>query len=129
VIDAVVHAAALFRFSGPRGPFFRTNVDGTAALLKAAESACAKTFVYISAAGIHMYNRGTLIRDSDESAPIHWFWQPTNPAFARSRFAHPLSGGLVIRLAERFPKQSDLDSSPSSTAETMLLQPATWTMW
>ncbi|WP_405153606.1 NAD-dependent epimerase/dehydratase family protein [Paenibacillus sp. FSL K6-0108] len=68
-IDAVVHAAALFRFSGPREPFFRTNVDGTAALLKAAESARAKTFVYISAAGIHMDNGGTLIRDADESAP------------------------------------------------------------
>src|SRR5215469_2648751 len=26
-VDAVVHAAALFRFSGPREPFFRTNVD------------------------------------------------------------------------------------------------------
>ncbi|WP_433921099.1 NAD-dependent epimerase/dehydratase family protein [Paenibacillus taichungensis] len=69
MIDAVVHAAALFRFSGPREPFFRTNVDGTAALLKAAESARAKTFVYISAAGIHMDNGGTLIRDADESAP------------------------------------------------------------
>jgi nucleoside-diphosphate-sugar epimerase len=70
LIDAVVHAAALFRFSGPREPFFCTNVDGTAALLKAAESTCAKTFVYISAAGIHMDNHGTLIRDADESAPI-----------------------------------------------------------
>ena len=36
LIDAVVHAAAMFRFSGPRKPFFRTNTDGTAALLKAA---------------------------------------------------------------------------------------------
>ncbi|MGC5772533.1 NAD-dependent epimerase/dehydratase family protein [Paenibacillus pabuli] len=69
MIDAVVHAAALFRFSGPREPFFHTNVDGTVALLKAAESARAKTFVYISAAGIHMDNGGTLIRDADESAP------------------------------------------------------------
>jgi len=69
VIDAVVHAAALFRFSGPREPFFRTNVDGTVALLKAAESAGAKTFVYISAAGILMDNDGTPIRDADESAP------------------------------------------------------------
>jgi thioester reductase-like protein len=32
-IDAAVHAAALFRFSGPRELFFRANVDGTAALL------------------------------------------------------------------------------------------------
>ncbi|MEK3916236.1 NAD-dependent epimerase/dehydratase family protein [Paenibacillus sp. FSL H7-0331] len=69
VIDAVVHAAALFRFSGPREPFFRTNVDGTVALLKAAESVGAKTFVYISAAGILMDNGGTPIRDADESAP------------------------------------------------------------
>lgn len=69
VIDAVVHAAALFRFSGPRTPFFRINVSGTAALLKAAESANAKTFVYISAAGIVMDNDGTPIRYADESAP------------------------------------------------------------
>ena len=38
-VDAVVHAAALFRFSGPREPFFRTNVDGTARLLASAEKA------------------------------------------------------------------------------------------
>src|ERR1700722_18133149 len=41
-VDAVVHAAALFRFSGPREPFFRTNVDGTVALLNAAEKVGAK---------------------------------------------------------------------------------------
>ena len=68
-IDAVVHAAALFRFSGPRAPFFRTNVDGTKALLKAAETAGAKTFVYISAAGIVMDNRGVPTRNADEDAP------------------------------------------------------------
>jgi nucleoside-diphosphate-sugar epimerase len=38
-VDTVVHAAALFRFSGPREPFFRTNVDGTVKLLTAAEKA------------------------------------------------------------------------------------------
>jgi nucleoside-diphosphate-sugar epimerase len=69
-IDAVVHAAALFRFSGPREPFFRANVDGTAALLKAAETAGAQTFVYISAAGIIMDDAGSPIRNADESAPI-----------------------------------------------------------
>lgn len=68
-IDAVVHAAAMFRFSGPRKPFFRTNTDGTAALLKAARFAGAKTFVYISAAGIIMDDGGTPIRNADESAP------------------------------------------------------------
>ncbi|ACB93687.1 NAD-dependent epimerase/dehydratase family protein [Beijerinckia indica] len=69
-IDAVVHAAALFRFAGPREPFFRTNVDGTVALLKATEKAGAQTFVYISAAGIIMDDAGTPIRGADESAPI-----------------------------------------------------------
>ncbi len=68
-IDAVVHAAAMFRFSGPREPFFRTNVDGTAALLQAAEAAGAQTFVYISAAGIIMDDAGTPIHNADESAP------------------------------------------------------------
>lgn len=67
--DAVVHAAALFRFSGPRAPFFRTNVDGTQALLTASKSVGAKTFVYISAAGIIMDDRGTPIRNADERAP------------------------------------------------------------
>ncbi len=54
---------------GPRTPFFRTNVDGTEALLKAAESVGAKTFVYISAAGIVMDDGGTPVRHADESAP------------------------------------------------------------
>src|SRR5499433_3524960 len=68
-VDAVVHAAALFRFSGPREPFFRTNVDGTAKLLASAEKAGARTFVHISAAGVIMDDAGTPIRDADESAP------------------------------------------------------------
>ncbi|HUH56862.1 MAG TPA: NAD-dependent epimerase/dehydratase family protein [Rhodanobacter sp.] len=70
LIDAVVHAAAMFRFSGPRMPFFRTNTDGTAALLKAARSAGAQTFVYISAAGIIMDDDGTPVRNADERAPV-----------------------------------------------------------
>jgi nucleoside-diphosphate-sugar epimerase len=68
-VDAVVHAAALFRFSGPREPFLRTNVDGTARLLASAERAGARTFVHISAAGVIMDDAGTPIRDADESAP------------------------------------------------------------
>ena len=68
-VDAVVHAAALFRFSGPREAFFRTNVDGTVKLLAAAEKAGATTFVHISAAGVIMDDAGTPIRAADESAP------------------------------------------------------------
>jgi nucleoside-diphosphate-sugar epimerase len=69
-LDAVVHAAAHFRFAGPRAPYFRTNVIGTTALLKAAERAGATTFVHLSAAGIIMDDRGSPVRNADESAPI-----------------------------------------------------------
>ena len=68
-VDAVVHAAAHFRFAGPRAPYFRTNVIGTTALLKAAERAGATTFVYVSAAGVIMDDRGSPILNADESAP------------------------------------------------------------
>ncbi len=67
-VDAVVHTAALFRFSGPREPFFRTNVNGTARLLASAEKAGARVFVHISAAGVIMDDAGTPIRDADENA-------------------------------------------------------------
>jgi len=68
-IDAVVHAAALFRFSGPCEPFFHTNVEGTRRLLASAQDAGARTFVHISAGGIIMDDAGTPVRDADESAP------------------------------------------------------------
>ena len=70
-VDAVVHTAAHFRFAGPRAPYFRTNVEGTTALLKAAEETGVKTFVYLSAAGTIMDDTGLPIRDADESAPTH----------------------------------------------------------
>ena len=69
-LDAVVHAAAVFRFSGPRAPFFRANVDGTARLLAAAEKAGAARFVHISAAGIIMDESGSPIHHANEGAPI-----------------------------------------------------------
>lgn len=68
VINAVVHAAAYFRFAGPREPYFKANVEGTKALLRAAEKAGAKTFVHISAAGVIMDDGGSRIRDADERA-------------------------------------------------------------
>jgi nucleoside-diphosphate-sugar epimerase len=70
-VDAVVHAAAHFRLAGPRAPYFRTNVAGTTALVEAAKTAGAKTFVYVSAAGIVMDDRGSPIRNADERAPTH----------------------------------------------------------
>ena len=68
-LDAVVHAAAHFRFAGPRAPYFRTNVDGTAALLTAAEAAGANSFIYVSAAAVVMDDRGSPLCKANETAP------------------------------------------------------------
>ena len=70
-VDAVVHAAALFRFAGPRAPYFRANVAGTEALLGAAQRAGAATFVYISAGAVVMDDRGTSLCNVDETAPTY----------------------------------------------------------
>ena len=68
-IEAVVHAAAYFRFAGPRAPYFRANVQGTRTLLTAARKSGAATFIYVSAGGVVMDDRGSAIHDADESAP------------------------------------------------------------
>ena len=68
-VEAVVHAAAYFRFAGPRSPYFRANVEGTRSLLTAAQNAGAPTFVYLSAGAVVMDNRGSSVHDTDESAP------------------------------------------------------------
>jgi nucleoside-diphosphate-sugar epimerase len=70
-VDAVVHGAALFRFAGPRAPYFRANVAGTEALLAAAQQAGAATFVYISAGAVVMDDRGTPLRNVDETASTY----------------------------------------------------------
>jgi nucleoside-diphosphate-sugar epimerase len=70
-VDAVVHGAALFRFAGPRAPYFRANVAGTEAILGAAQQAGATTFVYISAAAVVMDDRGTPLGNVDETAPTY----------------------------------------------------------
>ena len=68
-IEAVVYAAAYFRFAGPRSPYFRANVEGTRALLTASQNAGAATFIYLSAGAVVMDDRGSSIRNADERAP------------------------------------------------------------
>ncbi|OQW43868.1 MAG: 3-beta hydroxysteroid dehydrogenase [Proteobacteria bacterium SG_bin6] len=70
-IDAVVHAAAYFRFAGPRAPYFGSNVTGTKALIEAARRAGAATFLYVSAGAVVMDDRGSRLRDVDETAPTY----------------------------------------------------------
>ena len=67
--NAIVHAAALFRFAGPRAPYFQTNVNGTARLLEAAKKAGATTFVQVSAGAVVMDDQGSPISNADESMP------------------------------------------------------------
>jgi nucleoside-diphosphate-sugar epimerase len=68
-VEAVVHAAAYFRFAGSRSPYFCANVEGTRAMLTAAQNAGAATFIYLSAGAVVMDDRGSSIRDADERAP------------------------------------------------------------
>lgn len=70
-VDTVVHAAAHFRFAGPRAPYLQTNVVGTQSLLRAARDSGASTFVYVSAAGVVMDDKGTPLRHVDETAPTY----------------------------------------------------------
>ncbi len=93
-IDAVIHAAARFRFAGPREPYFRTNVTGTRALLEAADAAGAKTFVYVSAAGVIMDDRGSPIRDADETAR-------TYPNSFSAYIASKAQGEAVVLAADK----------------------------
>jgi nucleoside-diphosphate-sugar epimerase len=93
-VDAVVHAAALFRFAGSRAPYFRTNVEGTTALLKAAEKAGATTFIYISAGGIIMDDKGSPIHNADESAQ-------TFPNSFSAYLASKARGEAAVRAANK----------------------------
>lgn len=69
--DTVIHAAAHFRFSGPREPFERINIEGTRALLEAAKRAGATRFIYVSAGALVMDDRGSPVIDADETSPIY----------------------------------------------------------
>ena len=68
--DAVIHAAAHFRFTGPREAFRSANVAGTRALLGAAREAGARRFVYVSAAAVVMDDKGSPMVGVDETAPM-----------------------------------------------------------
>jgi nucleoside-diphosphate-sugar epimerase len=68
-VNAVIHLAAHFHFAGPRAPYFHVNVDGTKALLEAAQAAGVSSFIYLTAAAVIMDDRGSPIRNADERAP------------------------------------------------------------
>ena len=132
-IEAVVHAAAYFRFAGPRAPYFRANVEGTRALLTAAQKAGAATFIYVSAGGVVMDDRGSSIHDADERAPTFpnsfsgyiASKARTSLVFAQLRSARPPSGVRAIHSAESFLAPSPQASSRLLNAATILSRFAT----
>lgn len=142
-IDAVVHAAAMFRFAGPRAPYFRVNVTGTHDLLEAAERAGASTFVHFSSAAVIMDDRGSPVHGADEIAPTYpdsfsayiaskarseaLVLAANNLGFAPLPSVHPPSGGQAIPSVARSPRRSAPAASRSSSAVIVRSRPAMWT--
>ncbi len=66
--EAVLHCAAFVEQWGPIEAWKRFNIDGTAAVLKAAREAGARRFIHISTESVLW--RGQHLRDVDESYPL-----------------------------------------------------------
>ena len=52
--DAIIHTASPHAFGIPHSVMYKVNVDGTKCLLKAAQDAGVKAFVYTSSASVIM---------------------------------------------------------------------------
>jgi len=82
--DAVIHVAALFKLWGDAEEFERSNVQGTANLLKAAAAASVRRFVQVGAAAVVMGDMAPMLR-VDESLPLQErAWAPYSASKARS---------------------------------------------
>jgi len=82
--DTVVHVAALFKLWGDPAAFERTNVQGTASLLQAAQAASVRRFVQVGAAAVVMGDPAPMLR-ADESLPRQErAWAPYSASKARS---------------------------------------------
>lgn len=66
--EAVLHCAAFVEQWGPIEAWKRFNIEGTAAVLKAAKDAGAKRFIHISTESVLW--RGQHLRDVDETYPL-----------------------------------------------------------
>lgn len=66
-IDLVYHCAARLPLGGRREEFYRVNVEGTAALLRACREAGVRRFVYTSTVDVYGYGHQ---RGSDECRPF-----------------------------------------------------------
>ncbi|WP_028604751.1 NAD-dependent epimerase/dehydratase family protein [Ottowia thiooxydans] len=82
--DAVFHVAALFKVWGEPAEFERTNVSGTANLLKAAQAASVRRFVQLGAAAVVMGDMEPMLRVNESHPRQERSWAPYSASKARS---------------------------------------------
>ena len=92
-IDAVVHLAAKVSMAGDPAEFRRVNVDGTRALLAAAQAAGASRFVFVSSPSVAHW--GTSIMGDDAL--------PADPLRARGDYARTKAVAELMALASDAP--------------------------
>lgn len=82
--DVVIHAAAHFKLWGYFAEFERSNVQGTANLLRVAASASVKRFVQLGAAAVVMGDREPMLGVNEALPRQERAWAPYSSSKARS---------------------------------------------
>lgn len=82
--SVVIHVAALFKLWGDRDEFERSNVQGTANLLRAAEAALVKRFVQVGAAAVVMGDLAPMLQVNESLPRKERAWAPYSASKARS---------------------------------------------
>lgn len=80
----VVHVAALFKLWGDRDEFERSNVQGSANLLRAAQAESVKRFVQVGAAAVVMGDLAPMLRVNELLPRQERAWAPYGASKARS---------------------------------------------
>jgi nucleoside-diphosphate-sugar epimerase len=81
---AVAHVAAVFKLWGDRDEFERSNVQGTANLLRAAEAESVKRFVQVGAAAVVMGDPAPMLHVDELLPRQERAWAPYSASKARS---------------------------------------------
>ena len=82
--DVVFHVAAYFKLWGDPAEFERSNVQGTANLLRAAAGASVKRFVQLGAAAVVMGDRAPMLGVNEALPRQERAWAPYSSSKARS---------------------------------------------
>lgn len=80
----VIHVAAHFKLWGDPAEFERSNVEGTANLLKAAKASSVKRFVQLGAAAVVMGDMEPMLRVNESLPRQERSWAPYSASKARS---------------------------------------------